>query len=150
LRSISTTSRARTSSQRGVVLIIALVLAVLYFGLMQLMLIDSSRALNEAQRFRARIVAATLAESGAELAAEQIVTRPSAVIPPTADSQGTMSGRMTITRNVPGGVDGDFVIEAQGTSISTMNQEATVSIKGRVRVVGTNTYLYIDFCEHTQ
>jgi hypothetical protein len=126
------------------------VLAVLYFGLMQLLLIDSSRALTEAQRFRARIVAAALAESGAELAAEQIVTRPSATVPPTADFQGTKSGRMKITRNPPGGVDGDFEIEAQGTSIGTMTQEAIVSIKGRVKADGPNVYLYIDFCEHTQ
>lgn len=138
MRLISTTSRARTSSQRGVVLIIALVLAVLYFGLMQLLLIDSSRALNEAQRFRARIVVATLAESGAELAAEQLVSRPGAVIS-SSDFQGNMSGRMK-------SVNGEFEIEAQGTSIGTMTQNATVSIKGRVQ--GNN--ISIDSCEHTQ
>lgn len=138
MRLISTTSRARTSSQRGVVLIIALVLAVLYFGLMQLLLIDSSRALNEAQRFRARIVAATLAESGAELAAEQLVSRPGAVVR-SSDFQGNMSGRMK-------SVNGEFEIEAQGTSIGTMTQDATVSIKGRVQ--GNN--ISIDSCEHTQ
>jgi hypothetical protein len=113
------------------------VLAVLYFGLMQLLLIDSWRALNEAQRFRARIVAGTLAESAAELAAEQIVTRPAGVVN-ESNFQGTMSGRMR-------SVNGDFEIEAQGTSIGTMTQEANVSIKGRV--AGKN--VYIDFCEHT-
>lgn len=111
---------------------------MLYFGLMQLLLIDSSRALNEAQRFRARIVAATLAESGAELAAEQLVSRPGAVVR-SSDFQGNMSGRMK-------SVNGEFEIEAQGTSIGTMTQNATVSIKGRVQ--GNN--ISIDSCEHTQ
>ena len=113
-------------------------LAVLYFGLMQLLLIDSSRALNEAQRFRARVVAGTLAESGAELAAEQLVSRPGAVVS-SSDSQGNMTGRMK-------SVNGEFEIEAQGTSIGTMTQNATVSIKGRVQ--GSN--ISIDSCEHTQ
>src|SRR5260370_11002888 len=68
--------RGRTTNQRGYVLISAIALAVLYFGLMELMLIDSSRALREAQRFRSRVVASALAESAAELAAAQMVTRP--------------------------------------------------------------------------
>ena len=68
MRSIRSSSRARTS-ERGFALIAALTLAVLYFALMELILIDSSRSLAEAQRFRARIMAATLAEDAAELAA---------------------------------------------------------------------------------
>src|SRR5204863_3948307 len=73
LRSIRSSFRGRTT-ERGYVLISAIVLAILYFALMELMLIDSSRAVREAQRFRARIVATTLAESAAELAALQLVT----------------------------------------------------------------------------
>ena len=42
-------SRGRTESQRGFVLVIALVLAILYFMLMGLVMIDSSRAQTEAQ-----------------------------------------------------------------------------------------------------
>ncbi|MGZ5493760.1 MAG: hypothetical protein ACXWHG_09120 [Thermoanaerobaculia bacterium] len=113
-------------------------IAVLYFGLMQLLLIDSSRALNEAQRFRSRIVAGALAESGAELAAEQIVTRPGAVVS-SSNFQGNMSGRMK-------SANGEFEIEAHGTSIGTMTQDATVFIKGTVN--GTN--ITIETCEHTQ
>ena len=56
LRSIRSSSRARTS-ERGFALIAAIALSVLYFALMELMLIDSSRELAEARRFRARIVA---------------------------------------------------------------------------------------------
>ena len=49
------------ASEKGYVLISAIALAILYFGLMELMLIDSSRALVEAQRLRSRIVASALA-----------------------------------------------------------------------------------------
>jgi len=62
LRSIRFFSRGRTTEQRGYVLISAIALAILYFGLMELMLIDSARALRESQRFRARVMAATLAD----------------------------------------------------------------------------------------
>lgn len=68
--------RARTTNERGYVLISAIALAVLYFGLMELMMIDSSRALREAQRFRARVVASALAENAAELAAANMITQP--------------------------------------------------------------------------
>ena len=53
---MNTCSRARTTnrSERGIVLVDALVLAVLYFALMELMMVDASRSLQEAQRFRAR------------------------------------------------------------------------------------------------
>jgi hypothetical protein len=66
--SIKSCNRARTS-ERGIALAIALIVAVLYFGLIELMLYDASRELAEARRFRARIIAVTLAENGAELAA---------------------------------------------------------------------------------
>src|SRR6266566_4686861 len=74
LRSIRFFSRGRTTEQRGYVLISAIALAILYFGLMELMLIDSSRALREAQRFRARVTSAALAESAAELSAAQMIS----------------------------------------------------------------------------
>ena len=92
LRSIRSSFRGRTT-ERGYVLISAITLAILYFALMELMLIDSSRAVREAQRFRARIVATTLAESAAELAAAQLVTQPKAQVNAT-DDQGTMTATM--------------------------------------------------------
>ena len=87
LRSIRSSFRGRTT-ERGYVLISAITLAILYFALMELMLIDSSRAVREAQRFRARIVATTLAESAAELAALQLVTASGGPVNAT-DDQGT-------------------------------------------------------------
>ncbi len=59
-------NRGRTSNQRGFVLGAALLLAVLYFALMELLLLDSTLSLQQAQRFRAHIMATTLAESAAE------------------------------------------------------------------------------------
>src|SRR5215213_2449819 len=79
LRSIRSSSRARTS-ERGFALIAALTLALLYFALMELILIDSSRSLAEAQRFRARIMAAAVAEDAAELAALNMRIRDSGTV----------------------------------------------------------------------
>ena len=110
-------------------LILALVLAVLYFGLIELLLIDSARELEEARRFRARVVAETLAESGAELAALQIVSRTSADVT-AEDWQGAMKGKM---RKNAGG---NFDIEAEGTSGGITESHARVFVRGRV--VGSN------------
>ncbi|HET7435605.1 MAG TPA: hypothetical protein VFN10_12930, partial [Thermoanaerobaculia bacterium] len=82
-------SRARTT-ERGFALIAAIVLAVLYFGLIELLLLDSARELREAQRFRARIVALTNAENGAERAAADIAN--ASPLPVLEDEQGTVGG----------------------------------------------------------
>src|SRR5207247_4622868 len=83
--------RGRTTDERGYVLISAIALAILYFGLMELMLIDSSRALREAQRFRARVTSAALAESAAELSAAQRINGGSSSANAQYE-QGTMNG----------------------------------------------------------
>ncbi len=139
---ISIFNRASTSKrrERGIVLISALVLAMLYFALMELLLIDSSRALHEAQRFRARVVALTLAESGAELAAYQMVTRTGATVN-DSDFQGTMSGSLRRTGN-------NFELDGDGTSIGVPTQDASVQVQGRIDPAdGT---VKIDFTVHTQ
>ena len=130
--------RGRTTDQRGYVLISAIALAVLYFGLMELMLIDSSRALREAQRFRARVVAATLAESAAELAAAQMVTRPSASASAT-DDQGRMTGTLTTS-------GGQFELEGQGVTAGVVPVTATVRVQGRI----LGTHIAIDYTFHSQ
>jgi len=137
LRSIRSSSNGRTT-ERGYVLVSAIALAILYFALMELMLIDSSRALREAQRFRARVVATTLAESAAELAAAQLVTAPGATVNAT-DEQGTMSATLKKSGNT-------FMIEAQAEATGVPAQKATVRVQGdvqgtRVRVAYTyHTY----------
>jgi hypothetical protein len=106
---------------------------------MELLLIDSSRALNEAQRFRARIVAIALAESGAELAAYQIVTRTAASVN-DSDYQGTMSGSLRRVGN-------NFEIQGDGRAIGVPTQDASVQLQGRVDPDGS---IKIDFTVHSQ
>jgi hypothetical protein len=139
---ISIFSRAFTSKrrQRGFVLVGALVLSVLYFALMELLLIDSSRALHEAQRFRARIVAVTLAESGAELAALQMVNGGGAPVVNDNDFQGPMIGRLR--RTGP-----NFEIDGEGTTIGVITQKSSVLVQGRIDPSGT---VMIDYTAHTQ
>jgi len=129
--------RDRTA-ERGYVLISAIALAILYFGLMQLMLIDSSNALREAQRFRARVVASALAENAAELAAANMVNNPSG---PTSasDDQGKMIGAITVSGN-------DFEILGQGDATGVVPQTATVRVQGRI----VGTHIAIDYTFHSQ
>lgn len=137
MRSIRSCSRARTD--RGIVLISALVLALLYLSLMELLMIDSSRALAEARRFRARIVAANLAESGAELAALQIVTRTQNTVE-RADEWGTISGQMSRHGET-------FTIVGNGAVTGVDTQTARVSVEGRVEPDGS---VRIEYTVHGQ
>lgn len=130
---------SRRKHQRGFVLITALTLSILYFALMELLLIDSSRALGEAQRFRAHVVASALAESAAELAALQIVTKSSATVD-AADFQGTMHGELSRNSNT-------FVLKGVGTAIGSMKQDSRVVVQGRI---DPNGALKIDFTQHAE
>ena len=131
--------RDRTTNQRGYVLITAIALAVLYFGLMELMLIDSSRALREAQRFRSRIVAAALAESAAELAAAQMVTRPGASAN-ASDEQGEMTGTLRVSGD-------QFELTGKGVTAGVAPVTATVRVQGR-NTHGNHVPIYYTF--HSQ
>ncbi len=126
----------KRSSDRGFVLAAALIIAVLYFALMELLLLDSSRALQEAQQYRSRVIAATLAESGAELAAMQLVTNSSANVN-AQDSQGTMTGTMTHTGN-------EFDITGDGDATGVPPAHAHVTLKGAV----FGNRVQIDFATH--
>lgn len=125
------------TDRRGFVLVGALVLAVLYFGLMELLMIDASRALGEARRFRARIVAATLAENAAELSAESIATRLTGQAD-TRNAQGTMSGRMSRTGEA-------FLITGEGVAEGVTVQKSSVTVQGRVSPSGV---ISIDYTMH--
>lgn len=138
--STPSSSRAPRSSQRGYALISALVLAILYFALVELLLIDSARELAEARRFRARIVAETLAENGAELAALHIVTREQPFHPVAEDWQGTISG--TMTKNP---LSGQFDIVGTGRTGGLTESRARVLVRGRV--VGTS--VRVQYTIHT-
>jgi len=125
LRSIRSSSRAHTTSERGFALIAAITLAVLYFALIELLLIDSARELTAARRFRAKVVAATLAENGAELAAAAMLTRPSANVNAT-DWQGTIAGDM---RKTP---DEKFEITGTGSTTGVVQTTSRVSLRGAI------------------
>ena len=138
MRSIRFSFRDRIRDQRGYALISAIVLAVLYFMVMELMLIESSRTLEEAQRFRSRIVGLTLAENAVELAATDIVDRSSASIE-AEDADGKMSATLTKTGTT-------FRIEAKGVSSGVKPIPESVQLQGRV--IGTR--ITIDYASHSQ
>ena len=134
MRSIRSSSRARTNSQRGFALIAAIALAILYFALIELMLLESSRELNEARRFRARIVAATLAENGAELAAAAMVQK-SYTTANAEDWQGTITGTMQRTPvdpNDPNTIGIPFTITGDGKTKGVTTVRASVRVYGRI------------------
>jgi hypothetical protein len=137
LRSTRSLFSGRTT-ERGYVLISVIALAILYFGLMELMLLDSSRTLREAQRFRARVVATTLAESAAELAAAQMVTQPGATV--TADDD---QGKMTASLNRNGNA---FLIDAQGEALGSVDQKSSVKVQGEIR----GTHVTVTYTYHAQ
>jgi len=107
---------------------------------MELMLIDSSRALREAQRFRARVQAATLAESAAELAAVNLVN-PQPTGPVNAEDD---QGKMTATLQRTGD---QFLIDASSETTGVPSQKATVRVQGTVQPSGA---IRIDYTFHSQ
>jgi hypothetical protein len=134
LRSIRSSSPARTT-ERGFALAMALIIAVLYFGLIELMLWDASRELAEARRFRARIVALTLAENGAELAALGIVSAGAGTAKAEAkDWQGSITGERRKTG------EGNFTINATGVATGVIEVAAKVDVFGKVDREGLHIY----------
>ena len=127
MRSIRSCSRARRSSERGIALVSAIVLAVLYFGLMELLLLDSARELSMARRFRAKVVSTTLAENGAELAALQLVSPARTMNEVRAeDNVGVITGRLLKAAS------GQFEIVGTGTTKGVAVSKSKVSVYGRV------------------
>jgi predicted aspartyl protease len=137
---IRSCGRVRTNRERGYALVAAMVLAVLYFALIELLLLDSSRELAEARRFRSQIVALTLAENGAELAAVDLAS-PARTMHEgrLEDSQGKMEGRMAKT------ADGHFDIEAKGEATGVTPVRATVRVRGRL----VGSVVRIQYTQHT-
>ncbi len=145
LESIKSSSCARTSdAQRGFVIIVALVLALLYFMLMTLILIDSSRAQAEAQRFRARMVASILAEDAAEKSCVQIVNNPYCGPAVVRSDQGTADAKcsresMTVPTN--------FSVASVAQSAGVIRQKADVQLTGAISADGR---ISIEFSQHSQ
>ncbi|MEA2162594.1 MAG: hypothetical protein QOK37_721 [Thermoanaerobaculia bacterium] len=132
------TSRGRIS-ERGYVLITAIALAILYFALMELMLIDSSRAQREAQRFRSKVIATTLAESAAELSAASMVTRGIGDTINADDEQGSMKATCKVNGQA-------FTIDAEARTSGVSPVKSTVSVQGRI--IGSR--VMVDYTYHSQ
>lgn len=146
LRSIRSCSRARTDGQRGYALVWAIGIALLFFMLVQLVLIDSARELAEARRFRARIFAMTLAENGAELSAVRITDRAFANVD-AEDWQGKMTGKMERqeAEDEQGNKIYRFRIRGDGEAKGTDKAAARVDVIGRIE----RGELHIDYTTHT-
>lgn len=128
-----------TRSERGFVLIAVLILAILYLGLMELMLSESSEVLRQASRFRSRIVAQSLAEDGVELAARGIVARAS-VKARWENDDGTVEAEMKRT--------GDEFFEISSRAVTSGVQSSTATVQVSGHVVGTA--IIIDRTIHSQ
>lgn len=138
--------RARTR-ERGYVLITAIALAILYFALMELMLIDSSRALREAQRFRSKVIAATLAESAAELSAASMVTRNTGNSIHADDEQGSMTAECVV-HSTPKPTEMAFEIKAEATTGGVQPVKSTVALEGRIETATSR--VIVDYAFHSQ
>jgi len=149
LPSTRSSFRARTR-ERGYVLITAIALAILYFALMELMLIDSSRALREAQRFRSKVIATTLAESAAELSAASMVTRNAGNTINADDEQGSMKAECTLTPNPQKTDETAFVIAAEATTSGVAPVKSTVKVQGRIETTSPIARVIVDYTYHSQ
>ncbi len=105
-------------------LVSALVIAALYFGLIELTLLDSSRRLETAQRFRARIGARILAENGAELAAQNMANA-SSTSGEAELSDGVIEGRFERSGDT-------FVLYGRGSTSGVKRASAGIEIRGRI------------------
>lgn len=131
-------SPVRTSDQRGFVLVSALIIAVLYLALIELLLMDGVRALQEAQRMRSRVVAGVLAENGAELAAEAMVAKQGASVEAT-DVQGDVQGNYKRFGD-------QFELTGSGKTAGVAPESAHVAIQGRL----VGALVKIDYTTHSQ
>lgn len=129
--SIRSFSRARTNSERGFALVAAIILAILYFALIQLLMMDASRELNEARRFRARIIALTLAENGAELAAADMISRNTSNVS-RENPEGTFSGELNRAFASPGAYEIPFTLVGRAETTGLAKTKATVYVQGRI------------------
>lgn len=114
---------------------------MLYFGLIELLLIDSARELKSARQFRSRIIAQTLAENGAEGAAWKLLD-PSVPPVPFEDEteHGSMSGKRIRLANA-------FTLTGEGESAGLEKIRARVLLKG---YIDHNNEIHVDVSVHSQ
>lgn len=114
----------RDRDERGFVLIAALLISLLFFGLIELALRDTTEAVRSAHRQRARFASEILADNGIELAAAGMVYE----IPKTEERtsrDGLMRGTF---RPLPGN---RFELRGEGRSGGVVSVETRVVLRGR-------------------
>jgi Tfp pilus assembly protein PilX len=132
-------SRARTERERGFILMSVLIIAILFFAMMTLLLIESSEMSRRADRYRSRVIAQVLAENAVELAAQKMITT-SASVRRYEDEQGTIRGEYKASPS------GQFNLIGTSESKGLFPVKATVKIQGHLD--GSNPR--IDFTFHSQ
>ena len=145
------TLRQRHPRERGFALAIAIIIAVLYFAMIELLMLDSSRELAQARRFRATIIAQTLAENGAELAALEL-TDPSAETPRVTqeDWQGRVLGTVwkgSAATDESGRTQQPFILTGTGEVAGVTKARATVKVTGRIE---NGSKVLIDYAQHSR
>jgi type II secretory pathway component PulK len=141
-RTATPRTRRRTVDQKGFALISALVLTFLFFALVALLMIESTSVLRAALHFRSRIVAQSLAESGAELAARSMMANGSTTIT-TELPEGTVKGEYTKSSSIVGE---RFVISGTGSTKGADAMTASVRLYGSV----TGGSIQVEQSEHSQ
>lgn len=129
----------RARGEKGFVLVSALVISLLFIGLIEMVLIDSSSRMRTAQRFRARTVAEILAENGAELAAQNMVNAASASGEAEL-AEGELSGELARMGET-------FILRGTGVSSGVHSATVAIEIRGRIGEDGT---ILIDSSEETR
>lgn len=110
-----------------------LLIAVLYFGLIELLLSDATQRLREAQRFRATISANILAENAAELATARMVDL--SVNEASAELDG---GSLSGTYRRVG--ENGFFVEATGIAGGMFRTKRTVTIHGEIHAASVRIH----------
>jgi type II secretory pathway pseudopilin PulG len=124
--------------ERGIILIAVVIIAILYFALIELMLMESTEASRQAERFRARVTAHVLAENAAELAAENMVNAIWTLRTYT-DDQGTVRGEYKRSND-------SFEITGGATTSGVAPTKADVKLQGIVDA----SKVTITFSTHSQ
>lgn len=149
LRSTRSCSRARTS-ERGYALAMAVILAVLYFAMIELLMMDSSRELAEARRFRSRIVALTMAENAAELAAVNFVNMPAVSLPAQNDEDEQGEYSWQLLKSTPGAEFSTFDLIGEAKTKGLNQVRSKVLVRGRIVETEVPKKVQIFFTQHTQ
>jgi hypothetical protein len=120
-----TVSSRRVRADRGFALVSALLISVLFFGLIELTLRDTTERVRAAHRYRARIASEILADNGVDLAAAgMILGAPKEETRENRD--GTMTGSFQL---LPGN---RFEIVGEGESAGVTRVRTRVVLRGRI------------------